>query len=116
MSPHIRIADGLLTQSAERLITTAGAIINGLTGNPSFLSPPVDLKTVQAAVDDLNARRNFGDRRHNLDISLSDRFALSGVFCDAEMAPIVNPRRSCFHTCSPISRLWRLLPNCQIMP
>jgi hypothetical protein len=54
MSPHIRIADGLRTQSAERLVTTAGAIINGLTGNPSFPSPPVDLKTVQA-VDDLNA-------------------------------------------------------------
>ena len=53
MFPQIRIADGL--QSAERLITTAGAIINGLTGNPSFSSPPVDLKTVQAAVDDLNA-------------------------------------------------------------
>jgi hypothetical protein len=55
MSPHIRIADGLRTQSAERLITTAGAIINGLTGNPSFPSPPVDMKTLQAAVDDLNA-------------------------------------------------------------
>jgi hypothetical protein len=26
-----------------------------MTGNPSFPSPPVDLKTVQAAVDDLNA-------------------------------------------------------------
>jgi hypothetical protein len=36
MFPKIRIADGLRTQSAERLITTAGAIINGLTGNPSF--------------------------------------------------------------------------------
>ena len=55
MSPKIRIADGLLTQSAERLITTAGAIITGLTGNPAYPSPPVDLKTVQAAVDDLNA-------------------------------------------------------------
>jgi hypothetical protein len=55
MSPRIRVADGLLTQSAERLITTAGGIITGLTGNPSFPSPPVDLKTVQAAVDDLNA-------------------------------------------------------------
>jgi hypothetical protein len=55
MFPKIRIADGLRTQSAERLITTAGAIINGLTGNPSFPSPPVDLKTVQAAVDDLSA-------------------------------------------------------------
>ena len=55
MSPKIRIADGLLTQSAERLIATAGAIITGLTGNPSFPSPPVSLETVQAAVDDLNA-------------------------------------------------------------
>jgi len=55
MSPHIRIADGLRTQSAERLITTAGAVINGLTGNPSFPAPPVDMKTLQAAVDDLNA-------------------------------------------------------------
>jgi hypothetical protein len=55
MSPKIRIADGLLIQSAERLITTAGAIITGLTGNPAYPSPPVDLKTVQAAVDDLSA-------------------------------------------------------------
>jgi len=53
MSPKIRIADGLLTQTAERLITTAGAIITGMTGNPAYPSPPVDLKTVQAAVDDL---------------------------------------------------------------
>ena len=55
MSPKIRIADGLLTQSAEQLITTAGAIITGMTGNPAYPSPPVDLKTVQAAVDNLNA-------------------------------------------------------------
>jgi hypothetical protein len=55
MYQHISIADGLLTQSAERLITTAGIIINGMTGNPAFPSPPMDLKTVQAALDDLNA-------------------------------------------------------------
>jgi len=55
MSPQIRIADGLRTQSAERLIATAGAIIKGMTDNPAFPSPPVDLKTVQAAVDDLSA-------------------------------------------------------------
>ena len=55
MSPQIRIADGLRTQSAERLIATARAIIEGMTGNPSFPSPPVDLKTVQAALDDLSA-------------------------------------------------------------
>ena len=54
MFPKIRIADGLRTQSTERLITTAGAIIKGMTGNPSFPSPPVDLQTVQAAVDDLS--------------------------------------------------------------
>ena len=42
-------------QSAEKLIASAGAIITGLTGNPSFPSPPVDLKTVQDAVDDLSA-------------------------------------------------------------
>jgi hypothetical protein len=52
---NISIADGLLTQSTKRLITTAGVVINGMTGNPAFHSPPVDLKTVQAAVDDLNA-------------------------------------------------------------
>ena len=48
MCPQIRIADGLRTQSAKRLITTAGAIINGLTGNSSFPLPSVDLNTVQA--------------------------------------------------------------------
>ena len=55
MAPQIRIADGLRTQSAEKLIASAGAIITGLTGNPSLPSPPVDLKTVQDAVDDLSA-------------------------------------------------------------
>jgi hypothetical protein len=55
MSPKIRIADGLLTQSAERLIATANVIITGLTGNPAYPSPPVDLKTVQATVDELSA-------------------------------------------------------------
>jgi hypothetical protein len=42
MFPKIRIADELPTQSVERLITAAGVIINGLTGNPSSPSPPVD--------------------------------------------------------------------------
>jgi hypothetical protein len=55
MSPMIRIADGLLTQSDERPITTANAIVTGLTSNPAYRCPPVDLKTVQVAVDDLNA-------------------------------------------------------------
>jgi hypothetical protein len=55
MSPKIRVADGLLKLSTEQLIGTAGAIIIGMTGNPSFPSPPVDMKTMQTAVDDLNA-------------------------------------------------------------
>jgi hypothetical protein len=59
MSPRIRIADGLLTQSAERLIITAGAIIKGMTGNPSFPSPPVDLNTVQAVTRLINPGINF---------------------------------------------------------
>ena len=57
MVPHIRIADGLRTQSSQTAYhhITTGAIITGLTGNPSLPSPPVDLKTVQDAVDDLSA-------------------------------------------------------------
>ena len=54
MSTHVRIADRLTTQSAEQLAATAATIITGLTGNAAFPSPPVDLKTVQAALDDLN--------------------------------------------------------------
>jgi hypothetical protein len=46
MSPHVRIADRLTTQSAEQLVATAATIITGLTQNPAFPSPPVDLKTV----------------------------------------------------------------------
>ncbi len=54
MPQHIRIADGFKKQSAEQLASTGGVIIAGLTNNPAFPSPPVDLKTVQTAVDDLN--------------------------------------------------------------
>jgi len=55
MSTHARIADRLTTQSAEQLAATAATIITGLTGNAAFPSPPVDLKTVQAALNDLNS-------------------------------------------------------------
>jgi len=55
MFQHVRIADGFLSKSAEQLAATAGGIITGLTGNPAFPSPPVELKTVQGAVDKLNA-------------------------------------------------------------
>ena len=51
MSQHARIADRLTRQSAEQLVTMAGAVVNGLTGNPAFPAPPVDLKAVQAAAD-----------------------------------------------------------------
>ena len=54
MSQRVRIADGLKTQSAEQLVTTAGAVITGLTNNPAFPAPTVDLKAVQAAADELN--------------------------------------------------------------
>jgi len=54
MPQHIRIADGFKKQSAEQLATTGGVIIAGLTNNPAFPTPPVDLKTVQTAVDELN--------------------------------------------------------------
>ena len=50
-----RIADKLKRQSAEQLTVMAGAVIAGLTDNPSFPSPTVDLKAVQAAADDLKA-------------------------------------------------------------
>jgi hypothetical protein len=55
MSHRIRIADGFVKQSAEQLVAMAGAIITGLTDNPAFPAPTVDLKIVQAAADDLNA-------------------------------------------------------------
>ena len=54
MSQHIRIAARLKGQSAEQLVAMAGAVIAGLTNNPSFPTPTVDLKAVQAAADDLN--------------------------------------------------------------
>ncbi len=55
MSQRARVADRLKTQSAEQLVTMAGAVITGLTNNPAFPAPTVDLKAVQTAIDDLNA-------------------------------------------------------------
>jgi Fibronectin type III domain len=55
MPYHIRVADGFMKQSAEQLVITAGAIITGLTNNPAFPAPTVDLKAVQDAADELNA-------------------------------------------------------------
>jgi hypothetical protein len=55
MPQRIRIADRFKSQSAEQLVAMAGAVIAGLTNNPAFPAPTVDIKTVQAAADDLNA-------------------------------------------------------------
>jgi hypothetical protein len=54
MTPRIRIADRLMKQSADQLVTMAGAVVTGLSNNPAFPAPTVDLKAVQAAVDQLN--------------------------------------------------------------
>ena len=51
--PHrVRVADRFMKQSAEQLVTMAGAVITGLTNNPAFPAPTVDLKAVQAAADE----------------------------------------------------------------
>ena len=55
MPQRARIADRFKTQSAEQLVTTAGAVITGLINNPAFPAPRADLKAVQAAADGLNA-------------------------------------------------------------
>ena len=53
MPLRARIADRLVKLSAEQLVTMAGAVITGLTDNPAFPSPTVDLQTLQAAAGDL---------------------------------------------------------------
>jgi Fibronectin type III domain len=55
MSHRISIAGGFGKQTPEQLVMTAGAVISGLTNNPAFPSPTVDLNAVQAAADDLKA-------------------------------------------------------------
>ena len=55
MSQHVRAVDASRGQSAEQLVAFCGGIIKGLTDNPAYPNPPIDLKTLQAAVDDLNA-------------------------------------------------------------
>jgi hypothetical protein len=55
MSQYVRAVDPSRGQSAEQLVAFCGGIIKGLTGNPAYPNPPIDMKTLQAAVDDLNA-------------------------------------------------------------
>jgi hypothetical protein len=53
MNQRIRVA--LSKQSGKQLVTMAGAVVAGLTNNPAFPAPTVDLTAVQAAADELNA-------------------------------------------------------------
>jgi hypothetical protein len=55
MSQRVRAVGGFDNQSADQLITAGGVVLAGLTNNPAFPSPPVDLQTLQSAVDGLNA-------------------------------------------------------------
>jgi hypothetical protein len=55
MAPFVRAVALSRGQSAEQLVAACGGIIKGLTDNPAYPNPPVDLKTLQAAIDDLNA-------------------------------------------------------------
>jgi hypothetical protein len=53
MSYRTRVSDSFARLSADQLVTMAGGVIAGLTNNPAFPDPTVDLKTVEIAVDDL---------------------------------------------------------------
>jgi len=55
MSYRVPVSDSFARLSADQLVTMAGDIIAGLTNNPSFPAPTVDLKTLEAVVTDLNA-------------------------------------------------------------
>ena len=55
MSTYVRAVGVSRNQSAEQLVAICEGIIKGLTDNPAFPNPPVDLKTLQAAVDGLSA-------------------------------------------------------------
>jgi hypothetical protein len=53
MSYRARVSDSFARLSVDQLVTMAGGIIAGLTNNPAFPAPSVDLKTIEIAVDDL---------------------------------------------------------------
>ena len=55
MSPHVRPLVGFRNMTDQVLVTTASAVGKEMTGNANFPNPPVDLKTLAAAVDDLSA-------------------------------------------------------------
>ena len=55
MSPNVRPLAGFRNMADQQLVTTAGAVVKEMTGNANFPNPPVDLKTLETAVDDLSA-------------------------------------------------------------
>ena len=55
MTPHVRVLQNFDRQTDTQLVTCAGTIIQGMTGSTAFASPPVELKAVQTAADDLAA-------------------------------------------------------------
>ncbi len=44
MAEHIRTLQGFKSQTDPQIVATAGAVLQGMTGNTAFPSPPVDLK------------------------------------------------------------------------
>ena len=55
MSPHVRPLAGFRNMADQQLVTTASAVVKEMTDNANFPNPPVDLKTLATAVDDLSA-------------------------------------------------------------
>jgi hypothetical protein len=48
MSRQVHALSETKSQSAELLVANCQGIIKGLTDNPAFPSPPIDMKTLQA--------------------------------------------------------------------
>jgi hypothetical protein len=53
--PQVKVLQGFKSQTDQELATTAATVIKEMTGNAHFPTPAVDLKTLQAALDNLNA-------------------------------------------------------------
>jgi hypothetical protein len=55
MSQKIRIALGFQRYTDQEIVTLAGAVIQGMTGNAAFPNPPVELAAAQTALDEYSA-------------------------------------------------------------
>ena len=53
--PHIKALTGFKKLNESQLVATASSVIKGMTNNPAFATPPVDLAAVQTVIDELNA-------------------------------------------------------------